>query len=294
MCVYTNIFAHPLQIPAGGAACDAAMPAVLRGDTGVGVDTKASKCATCAKITHSAWTTEVDRALAMLLIRVAGVDDSIGKISQGVARLLEELHGMARNASKEAGGQSRSTTVRVQGEWVKNAPSNTSDGQQCYSMSDAGERLEAVKTPECPAQQAVAQPAATPCNESNQPILVDLDNMSNDSDDNRTAPEGRDRTPDSHFKRVHCQPRLRVVPCARKALAHNCTATAGDTSTRSRPSPNTYAPMYRDPPGYANVTDFGAGTEPHFKPPTLQPRTNGVSEQHTTQQTLFEVVVVNW
>ena len=268
------------------------MPAYQQCEPEVGGERKATSCATCANDTNFAWRTEVDRALAMLLIRVAGVDDSVGKISQGVARLLEELHGMARNARKEARAQSRSTTVRVQGEWVNAATSNPSDWQQCYSHSDAGDKMEAVKTPECPAEPAMTQPVATPCNESNQPILVDLDNLSNDSDDHRAADEGPGQTPDSRGNRVHCQPRQRVVPCTRKILAKKPSATDGEASTRSRPNPNMYTPMYKDPPGYGNVTDFGAGNEHRWKPPTLQPRTTGVREQQTPQLPVLQVIVV--
>ena len=158
------------------------------------------------------------------------------------------------------------------------ATPNPCEWQHCLSQSNAGDKEHNVRTPNGPEKGPPQQQRKPPGTEVIHPILVDLDNTSNQSGDNIAAVEQRRRTPESQLGRVHNQPRLRVVPCAKKLLGVAASAASGDTRADASPSPTLFTPRYKDPPGYSDARDFGATEEPTYKPPLLQPKNHGVSE----------------
>ena len=88
------------------------------------------------------------------------------------------------------------------------------------------------------------------------PIVVDLENISSRSEDNKKL------IADSFVTRVHINPWLRVVPCIGKLLVVATSMGNGESSVGATFNPVPYAPKYKDPPGYDQVADFGQAKEP--------------------------------
>lgn len=222
------------------------------------------------------WRAEVDRLLALLLQRVEGVETAVGNVAAGIAKIMDELHGAGIHASKEERAQSRSTTVRLQAEWVNVGTSNPNDLQHTVSHSQVGDMAEAATPPKRLDMQQNPQPVAGPSGVAKCPIVVDLDALPDDSADNNADADARKRTPGTNANRAHRQPRQRVVACSRKVLGVAETESDEDGSVGVNPTPTASARRYRDPPGYEDAVDFGVG-ERYWKPPMLQPKTHGVS-----------------
>ena len=219
--------------------------------------------------------------LAQILTRLAGVEEAVGSVSAGITNIMTELHVMMRLPSKDDRVQSPSRTVRLQADSVKIGASNPSDCRQRESHCNVRDTAPPVQTAHTHYKQRTPQHVLPLSAGLNPPILVDLDNMSDHSGSNTGAVECRNRTPESNARRVHSQPRLRVVPCAKNLLgvAGQAAHDEGGAGATTFPIPKEH--RYKDPPGYDDVRDFGVSDEPQFKPPALQPKTHGV-RQHST------------
>ena len=217
---------------------------------------------------ESVWQSEVDHTLGFILQRVGRVEDVLASVAGDIANIMGELKAICRIVRDDAAVRGPSNNVRMQPPHTNVATSNPYDWQQCVSHSNAGDMVEDATTP--------LQQVDPPGTEANRPILVDLENTSKESGDNNGTFGVRTQTPESHSKRVHSQPRGRVVPCAKKLLGVAANAGIGECSAGAIVSPTPYSNRYKDPPGYENVTDFGAPEEPYFKPPLLQPKNHGV------------------
>jgi hypothetical protein len=75
-----------------------------------------------------------------------------------------------------------------------------------------------------------------------------------------------------------------VVPLARKLIGVADTESDEDGSAEANPTPSPSARQFKDPPGYKDAADLGAG-ESYWKPPMLQPKTHGVSKHTPLQYT---------
>jgi hypothetical protein len=148
--------------------------------------------------------------------------------------------------------------------------------EQDMSQSHAADTMQDVTTPHSPVDEPVAQHADPPATETKRPILVVLDDTPNQSEENNMSGEPRTRTPESHTKRVHSQPRQRVVPCVKKLLGVASADAIEETSAGATPTPRARATKYKDPPGYSDARDFGVSEEPYYRPPLLQPKNHGV------------------
>jgi hypothetical protein len=217
--------------------------------------------------------------LELVLNRVAGVEAAIGNVSVGVTHIIGEMEVMGRNVYKAGRGQSHSTTVPIQHDPPNAGISSPSGGQRDASQSKAGGMVEDIATPHRPPKQPPSQPLEVSGTGMDRPILVDLDDTSSGSKDNGFRVEGRDRNAMTLGARVHSQPRLRAVPCARQLLAGAVAETTEDTSAEGSPSRAPQSTIYKDPPGYKDCTDFGTSTQLSYKVPSLHPKTNGVSQQ---------------
>lgn len=237
-----------------------------------GMGARTANCAEGLWVPDPKWRSEVERMLALILTRVAGVEDAVGNLASGIATTVGEK---GRNVVNEANVQGYSSTVPLQDERVDVATSNAHAGRQCASHSNQGDTVEDCTTPLGAEIQQNPQPVQHPRTETNMEILVNLDTESDQSRD-IAAVECRKRTPESHAKRVHSQPRQRVVPCNRQLLGVPATTPNEDPTHVATPNPIQRAPRYKDPPGY-DATDFGVSAEPSNEPPLLQPRKNGVS-----------------
>ena len=157
--------------------------------------------------------------------------------------------------------------------------------QPCVSQDNVGDTVVEEAPPSCPQPHPCPQPDTPRGSGLVFPIILDGDNGSSHSEETKSTGDGPNNptpspasmTPNSVGKRVHSQPRARVVPCARRLLGVAAGAGKGVSSAGATTSPIPYAPKYKDPPGYDGVTDFGVSAEPYFKPPVLQPKTKGVS-----------------
>lgn len=197
--------------------------------------------------------------------------------------LLEELQAAGRHGSKEGRVQSRSNTVHVQTVCANDGILTPTAPELRASQSNAGDMVEDVTPARGRDRQQPPHPGVTPSAEENRPILVDLDAISSHNADKSADHVGRKRTADTSVRRVHCQPRLRVVPCVRKLLGVADNESDGDASAGGNPPSNPNGARYKDPPGYENVRDFGSGEDLHYKPPLLQPKTHGVSVRSTLE-----------
>lgn len=220
----------------------------------------------------------MDRTLCSILKRVDGVEDAIGTVAGSIGKILEELSVMGGTFRAHLAVRPAGNTVHVQSPHTNVETSYPSDWHQCMSQSNAADMVEVVRTPNAPEKSTPQQQMKPPAPQANRPILVDLDNTSDQSGENGAAGDFRRRTPESQVKRVHNQPRLRVVPCAKKVLGVASTAATADTTAEASPDPTLYRPRYKDPPGYSDARDFGGTGETPYKPPLLQPKNHGVSE----------------
>lgn len=78
-------------------------------------------------------------------------------------------------------------------------------------------------------------------------------------------------------RRVHHNPRQRVVPCATRNGVFMPTKSGVDTILHPAADTRSHDTNYKDPPGYEEGADFGRTADPTYTGPPLQPRTNSVS-----------------
>lgn len=216
-----------------------------------------------------------------MLRRVASVEEAIGGVSGGIAKIMGELATMGLMLRDKGRTKPAGNVVHMHAPDRNCATSNPSEWQHCTSQSNPVDMAEGVTTPNCPEKEPPGTPADPPGTEVTRPILVDSDNMSNDISDNIEASYLRKRTQGSLAQRVHSQPRLRVVPPGKKMLCAAPAAAHGESSERGARTPPTRRTVYKDPPGYSDVRDFGDDEDPGPKPPLLQPKNHGVSRQST-------------
>lgn len=221
------------------------------------------------------WRSEMNRLLSLIMNRVTGIEDAVGIVGGDIAIIKHRLQDEGRHANKDDKDQSCSTTVPIQGHCVNEGTTNPKDSQQCASQTKVGETLEHTEVPVCNVQHELAQAVVTPSSGHMPAVVVEI---SSESGDENAAVDDRKRTSGSIVQRLHSQPRLRIVPCAKKLKGVTDTARKRPPSAGANPNSVPNVPRYRDPPGYDDVRDFGGPQEPYCKPPALQPKTNGVSE----------------
>ena len=241
---------------------------------------------------QSAWRSELDRTLSVILKRVTGVEDAIGSVAANVSNIAEELRAARRKQRDDGRGQVPGNVDQSQDPHMNVATSHPSDWQHCLSQSNAGDMVEDVTTPNCAEKEPTPHAVHLPGTKANSPVFVDLENTSNQSADDNAPVDLRNRTPESRGKRVHSQPRQRVVPCAKRLLGVPATPASTESSGDPSPPPPACARRYKDPPGYHNLRDFGVTEEPYPKPPLLQPKTHGVSRHPIPCITIMEFMCV--
>lgn len=207
-----------------------------------------------------AWRSGVDRTLSLVLKRVASVEDAIVGVAGGIETIVRELKRIGRMVREDPALRPPGSTAN---------PGNS------------GDMVEFTTTPNCPDKEPVTLRLESTPTDANRRVLVELDDTSNQNADDEGTDGGEHQTPETHLKRVHAQPRLRVVPCAKTVLGVAATAATGETRSGATPNPIVRAPRYKDPPGYDDLKDFGDTEGPCFKPPLLQPKTHGVSRDLT-------------
>lgn len=242
--------------------------------------TLTENCAACGGERQRAWRSDVERSLGLILKRVASVEEAIGSVGEGITNIMRELDGMGRMFRLNVGAKPPGEAVHMQAPHTNAATSHPSEWQQGQSQSNACDMAGGVTTPTCHEREAPATQGDPPGTEARRPILVDLDNSSNDSRDNDETTALRNRIHETLGNRVHNQPRQRVVPCAKKLLCAAATSPIGETNAPDPPTLHPRATRYKDPPGYSDLRDFGTSVEPASRPPLLQPKTHGVS-RHT-------------
>ena len=236
-------------------------------------------CKPTAANRDSAWRSLVDRALGVILERVDRIEVTILDVGGGIEKIVGELRDLTRIINEDAAARTPATTRHDQAPRPYAATSSPTNWQQSLSQNNACDRVEVVATPDCTQKEPPSQQVKLPGAEASSPILVDLDNASLNDGDNNTSAELRTRTPDSHVKRVHSQPRLRVVPCSKRLLGVTAAASIEEGRGDASRSRHPWQPRYKDPPGYDNARDFGGYEEPHYRPPLLQPKTHGVGRR---------------
>ena len=232
-----------------GTSMQVPSPAMCQLQAG-GLTTHSENCHACGRQHESAWQSEVDRMLSLLVTRVAGVEETMDNVVGGISNIMWELDVISRYVRKNAAVYTSTNIVHVQATHVDVATSTPFEWQQCNNQSNVGNVVVDVATPLCPQKQSVLHPDEPLHGTAARPIPVDLENMSSRSRDNPTTRNGRKCIADSPATRVHSQPRLRVVLCSITLIA--VPAPTGDT-----PNLVPYAPKYKDPPDYDNAANFG-------------------------------------
>lgn len=229
---------------------------------------------------------DMDRMFNLLLTRVAGNEDTLRNVVDGIANLRGELQvHVDRDVSKDAGGHTNKATGDMEAGHVDVSIDSLSGWQQCARQDNEGDTVEQVITPSCPQSQLSPQPDGPPDKEHGRPTVVVCDNVSNTSDDAKTSsddpvssdPSPINKTPESVGRRVHRQPRARLVSCQRQLLGVAAGAGNGEASASAPPLSNVITYKYKDPPGYEGVTDFGTTEDVCFKPPPMRPKKKHVS-----------------
>lgn len=181
-------------------------------------------------------------------MRVAGVEDAIGGMAGGIAHIMREIDSTGHKTNVDAPVQAPGNNNRDASQRVDVATSNPERGQQCASHTN------------CQEHAPPPPPVVTPCTERSMPIPVNLDSTSAGSGEHSTpvpvnldstsvtstdvaAFDCRKRSPESHRRTVHSQPRARVVPCRTKL-------------------PDVMTPVHYD--------------DPICTPPRMRPRSNSV------------------
>ena len=220
----------------------------------------------------------MDRTLDLILKRVNSVEDSMGTVAGGISNIMGELEVMGRVLREKAVATPPAGADHMQVPHTNAATSDPSDWHQDLSQSNAGDMADAIPTQNSPRKEPPPSALQPPGTGATRPIVVDTIAISDESEDNNDENHLRNRTPESLIaKRVHSQPRQRVVPCAKTLLCAGGKAQNGETSAEEAPSRTACTIRYRDPPGYSNARDAGSGEEDTCKPPLLQPKTHGVS-----------------
>jgi hypothetical protein len=273
--VNTTQFPHVLQIP---PQCVANVDATVQRVEAEARTTPPVIRPTCAENQSHAWRTSVDRTLDLILKRVNSVEDSMGTVAGSISNIMGELEVVGHLLREEVGRIPPAGASHMQVPHTNAATSYPSGWQQGLSQSNAGDMAGAILTHNSPGKESPPSAVQPPGTEATRPIVLDLENISDESGDNNDENDLRNRTAESLIaKRVHSQPRQRVVPCAKTQLCVGGKAQNGETSAQEPPSRTARTIRYKDPPGYSNARDFGSGEEDTCKPPLLQPKTHGVS-----------------
>ena len=227
------------------------------------------------------WRAELEGKISEILKRFDRAEDAIASVAGSIANIAQEVKIVCRMRRDDVHCKPCGNTPHMKGPGTNVETSNPSEWQPCTSHTNAGDMVEDVTTPNCTQEEPIQHHVRPPATDVNRPVLVVLDNSSDHSGDNNEAVDVRNITPESHAKRVHYQPRKRVVPCAKRLLGVPATAASAETSEDATPEPTPRTRRYKDPAGYTNVRDFGASEEPCIRPPLLQPKTHGVSPPRT-------------
>lgn len=247
-------------------------------------------CEVCATTVMPEWRAELEGKLSEILKRFDRAEDAIASVAGSIANIAQELRIVCRMRRKDVRDKPRGNTAHMEVPHMNVGTSNPSEWHPCTSQTNAGDMVEDVTTPNCTEKEATQQ-LHPPGTDANRPVLVVLDNSSDQGGENNEEVDANRRTPLSHAKRDHCQPRKRVVACAKRLEGVTATATSAETSADVTPEPPVCTRRYKDPPGYTNVRDFGASEEPCIRPPLLQPKTHGVSG-HPTPSHRWDTVSV--
>lgn len=131
------------------------------------------------------------------------------------------------------------------------------------------------KSSKRPASHTTGTPGAT----FSDPLEVQ-DDASSHSVDSVEGDAFRVRQRVSVAKRVHYNPRQRVVPCAMRCGASRPLKQSANAVLDSGAENRVQNTKYKDPPGYDDATDFGRTSGPKYTGPPLEPRSNSVSFMH--------------
>lgn len=185
----TNFLMH-VQAPACGTSMQAPSPIVCQIQAG-GLTTHSKNCHACGRQHESAWRSEVDRMLSLLVTRVAGVEETMDNVVGGISNIMWELDVIGRYVRKNAAVQRSTNIVHMQATHVDVATSTPFEWQQCNNQTNIGDVVVDVATPSCPQKQSVPHPDEPLRGTAARPIPVDLENMSSRSGDNPTTRNGK-------------------------------------------------------------------------------------------------------
>ena len=232
-------------------------------------------CNACGQIGNGSWQPQVDRLLDMLEKRIVGVEEKLGTVVDGIARIVTELGTRSRDHRLDAGVQTSAGLVEVP---VAHLHAVLSPGLQRGNSGGedkGGRTCAATPAPTQPQQQSSAQDGGARGGIEDHPIVV-TDDVSSSGGNKIDSIVGSPGGGSKISKRVHANPRQRVVPFTGILAGPAHQAPAGDQRDAQAFYVAPHTTMYKDPPGYEGVTDFGPTTETAYAPPVLQPKRHGV------------------
>lgn len=214
--------------------------------------------------------------LSALEQRVAAVESSITRVLGGISRILTVISDMKIRVDGE-------TVVETQDATKANPPGEVDAAnsrppvKQLHADADAagvgsGTAAARSKSNPHPRPQTVPHRGASP----RHPLVLH-DDASSRSTENTVADVRTPNRPVGPGTRVHNNPRRRSLP-------YECRLAVGRSESlkgKAVPIPDAESPsimpMYKDPPGYETLADFGTASDPPYKLPALQPKKKPVS-----------------
>lgn len=217
--------------------------------------------------------------LRILDRRVAIVEDRLGSVVDGIAKIIAELGARSHGCGKDVEARTSAHIRNMSHAPVHDATTTPSQQQQGESPKQAG-GMDAEKPssprPTCPAKQSNADDVDDRGAILDHPIVVG-DDASSSGGNKGCNMEGSPSKGAVIPKRVHANPRQRVVPFAGSLNGPQPRVAPAVAREGTGFYVAPHAPMQKDPSGYAGGTDSGRTLEPAFVPPVLEPKRSGVS-----------------
>lgn len=214
--------------------------------------------------------------LSALQERVEAVDASLTAAVGEVARIMADLADAKLVFAEGCGAPNlvnkKSHTQRnVQLGECSSPRQKTS--QHMHDMRDGRTCLgSASKSSKNPPTEVADPRGAT----LSDPLEVQEDASSHSADTNSGGPPACSKRA-CVAKRVHHNPRQRVVPCATRLGVSRPLRSTVDAILHPASDTRSQDANYQDPPGYDGVADFGRTSDLQYTGPPLQPRKNSVS-----------------
>ena len=214
--------------------------------------------------------------LGILDRRVAIVEDRLGSVVDGIAKIIAELGARSHGCGKDVEARTSAHIRNMSHAPVHDATTTPSQQQQGESPQQAGGMDAEKPSSPRPAKQSNADDVDDRGAILDLPIVVG-DDASSSGGNKGCNMEGSPSKGAVISKRVHANSRQRVVPFAGSLYGPQPRMAPAGAREGTGFYVAPHAPKQKDPCGYAGGTDSARTLEPAFVPPVLEPKRSGVS-----------------